>query len=116
MLPLVCLRIYSNNNYHTRDTIVKSRHRLERHLVEDERPSVFGLGSVRSASKFFSCFGIHMNERITEQRMCEFVTSGNLHDEFTPHLRSNGMGIDYTDIKFRFHELISIHKESEHMT
>jgi hypothetical protein len=57
-----------------------------------------------------------MNEHITEHRMCEFVTSGNLHDEFIPHLRSNGMGIDYSDINFRFHELISIHKDSEKMS
>lgn len=77
---------------------------------------VSGLGSVRTSEQFDKCFGIHMKEHITEQRLCEFVVSGNMHDEFVPHLRSNGMGIDYKNINFRFHELISIHKDSEKMS
>lgn len=56
-----------------------------------------------------------MSGHVTEHRMCEFVTSGNLHDEFVPQLRSNEMGIDYSNIHFRFHELISIHKDNERM-
>lgn len=97
--------------------IVKSRHHLEKLLLANEVDSdPFGLGLVRTSQQFYKCFGIHMNEHITEHRMCEFVTAGNLHDEFIPHLRSNGMGIDYNGINFRFHELISIHKDSEHMS
>ncbi len=79
---------------------------------EDATPHEYGLGSVRDVAKFFTLFGIHAAERITEHRLCEFVTTGNMHDEFVPHLREDGMGIDYNRISFRFHELISIHKDS----
>jgi [Skp1-protein]-hydroxyproline N-acetylglucosaminyltransferase len=79
---------------------------------EDATPHEYGLGSVRDMNKFFTLFGIHAAERITEHRLCEFVTTGNMHDEFVPHLRQDGMGIDYNSISFRFHELISIHKDS----
>jgi hypothetical protein len=103
-----------------RAAIVKSRHRLLEHLVstnnDDKTYSdAFGLGAVRTNQQFYTCFGIHMSGHVTEHRMCEFVTSGNLHDEFVPQLRSNEMGIDYSNIHFRFHELISIHKDNERM-
>ncbi|KAL3795044.1 hypothetical protein HJC23_006365 [Cyclotella cryptica] len=101
-------------------TIIKSRHLLDEHLestTNEMLPSdVYGLGSVRTMQQFYKCFGIHMNEHITEHRLCDFVVSGNMHDEFTPHLRSDGIGIDYSKINFRFHELISIHKDSEKMS
>jgi len=79
---------------------------------EDATPHEYGLGAVRDIAKFFTLYGIHASERITEHRLCEFVTTGNMHDEFVPHLRQDGMGIDYNRINFRFHELISIHKDS----
>lgn len=78
---------------------------------EDAIPQEYGLGAVREVSKFFTLFGIHPVEKITEHRLCEFVLTGNMHDEFAPHLRSDGMGIDYNEVSFRFHELISIHKD-----
>jgi hypothetical protein len=78
---------------------------------EDAIPQEYGLGAVREVSKFFTLFGIHPVEKVTEHRLCEFVLTGNMHDEFAPHLRSDGMGIDYNEISFRFHELISIHKD-----
>ena len=96
---------------------VKSRKRLYS-LVglndndEDAIPYEYGLGAVREISKFFTLYGIHASERITEHRLCEFVVTGNMHDEFSPHLRQDGMGIDYNRVSFRFHELISIHKDS----
>mmetsp|Transcript_11101 Transcript_11101/g.23271 ORF Transcript_11101/g.23271 Transcript_11101/m.23271 type:complete len:770 (-) Transcript_11101:94-2403(-) len=86
---------------------------------EDDVPSwdetdkeLFGAGPVRQLKKFFSCFGVHVRQLITEQKLCDFVVSGNLHDEFVGNMRSNGMGIDYDEINFRFHELISIHKDN----
>ena len=103
-----------------RSSIVKSRHRLKDQLTiasnGESYSEPFSLGAVRTPQQFYKCYGIHMKERITEHRLCEFVTSGNLHDEFTAHLRSNGMGIDYSGIDFRFHELISIHKDSERIS
>lgn len=79
---------------------------------EDVIPHEYGLGAVRDIVKFFTLYGIHASERVTEHRLCEFVTTGNMHDEFVPYMRHDGMGIDYNRVSFRFHELISIHKDS----
>jgi hypothetical protein len=75
-------------------------------VLEVER---FGIGKTRTLEKFFSCFGIHVNERITERKLCDFVTSSMMHNSFLKHLRPDGLGINYDDIDFRFHELIRIH-------
>ncbi len=95
----------------------KSRKRLYSligldNIDEDAIPHEYGLGAVRDTAKFFTLYGIHASERVTEHRLCEFVTTGNMHDEFVPYTRHDGMGIDYIRISFRFHELISIHKDS----
>lgn len=94
----------------------KSRKRLYSLIGLDNNdeyaiPQEYGLGAVREVSKFFTLFGIHPVEKVTEHRLCEFVLTGNMHDEFAPHLRPDGMGIDYNEVSFRFHELISIHKD-----
>lgn len=68
----------------------------------------YGIGKVRDVSKFFTCFGIHVQVKRTEHQLCDFVQSGKMHDMFVDSLRSNGMGIDYDNINFRFHELQSI--------
>jgi hypothetical protein len=68
----------------------------------------YGLGKTRDYSKFFSTFGIHAQERVIEKHLCNFVTSGAMHNMFHEHLRSDGMGIDYGLIYFRFHELYNV--------
>jgi len=70
---------------------------------------LYGVGKVREASKFFTLFGIHVKERVAEQKLCDFVTSGHMQSIFIKNLRADGMGIDYSEIHFRFHELIRIH-------
>ena len=85
---------------------------LDNNNDEDVFPHEYGLGAVRDTAKFFTLYGIHASERVTEHRLCEFVTTGNMHDKFVPHMRHDNMGIDYDRISFRFHELISIHKDS----
>jgi len=85
---------------------------LDNIIDEDTIPHEYGLGAVRDTAKFFTLYGIHASEQVTEHRLCEFVTTGNMHDEFVPHIRRDGMGIDYNRISFRFHELISIHKDN----
>lgn len=74
----------------------------------DER--IYGLGKVRDATQFFTCFGVHVGERITERKLCDFVSIGTMHRSFLRHLRSDGMGIDYGQINFRFHELLRMHE------
>lgn len=64
----------------------------------------YGLGNVRTASKFFQYFGMHVQVKRIEQKLCYFVQSGQMHNLFSQSLRRNGMGIDYDRIHFRFHE------------
>lgn len=71
---------------------------------------LYGVGKVRVVAKFFTCFGIHVGEKITEHKLCDYVSGGALHKNFIQHLRSDGMGIDYSKIQFRFHELLRVHE------
>ena len=65
---------------------------------------VFGLGGVRTPEKFFETFGIDVNEQKREDNMCTWVNTdeNSMHSMFTPHLRADGMGIDYDKISFKF--------------
>lgn len=75
------------------------------HANEDQ----YGVGKVRETSKFFNTFGVHVREKITERNLCDFVSSGRMNDNFQEYLRNDGMGIDYSQINYRFHELQNIH-------
>ena len=69
------------------------------HTEEDR----YGLGGVRTPEQFYTTFGIDVVNKVTEDHLCKFVdTGGRMHKEFTPHLRSDGMGIDYSKIHFRW--------------
>jgi len=70
---------------------------------------LFGCGKVRDVSKFFSTFGIHIREKITERKLCDYVSTGSMHKKCSPFLRNDGMGVDYNQIHFRFHELQNNH-------
>ena len=65
---------------------------------------------MRVVSQFFTCFGIHVREKITERKLCDYVSAGALHKKFSQHIRTDGMGIDYSNIQFRFHELLRVHE------
>jgi hypothetical protein len=74
------------------------------------RPNeLFGIGQVRDLGKFFMSFGVHVRERITERKLCDFVGTGRMHRMFHAFLRGDGMGVDYNQIHFRFHELQNNH-------
>lgn len=69
------------------------------HVDED----IYGLGSVRTPEKFYELFGIDVVKKTVEGHLCTFVSDGaKMHKLFTPHLRKDGMGIDYTNIDYRF--------------
>lgn len=70
---------------------------------------LFGLGQGRPVSKFFTAFGIHPAEHITEHKLCNFVSNGRMHELFQTYMRDDGMGINYDRIHFRFHELQDNH-------
>uniref|UniRef100_A0A7S1V0K9 Uncharacterized protein n=1 Tax=Grammatophora oceanica TaxID=210454 RepID=A0A7S1V0K9_9STRA len=69
------------------------------HREED----VYGLGGVRTPEKFYETFGIDVIQKKTEHHLCSFVDQGaKMHLMFTPFLRPDGMGIDYSQITYRF--------------
>lgn len=69
------------------------------HTEED----VYGIGAVRKPEKFYEIFGIDVAKKTIEGHLCSFVhEGGKMHREFTPHLRPDGMGIDYSQINYQF--------------
>jgi hypothetical protein len=77
---------------------------------ETELDELFGVGQSRPIAKFHSSFGIHVRERITERKLCNFVSGGRMHKMFHEHMREDGMGLNYDQINFRFHELQNDHE------
>lgn len=71
------------------------------HTDED----IYGLGGVRTTEKFYETFGIDVVKKKIDN-LCPFVdgqqTGGLMHKMFTPHLRKDGMGIDYSKISFKY--------------
>lgn len=60
--------------------------------------SRYGLGTVRTKEEFYRLFLIDPVARKAVQ-LCPFVRSGNMHHEFMKHLRKDGMGIDYSELR-----------------
>ena len=46
--------------------------------------------------------GIDPLGKTHEHHLCDFVDDGTMHETFVKHLRSNGMGIDYSNIQYQF--------------
>lgn len=67
---------------------------------------IYGLGGVRTPEKFYETFGIHVANLTTEMHMCKWVDAetNSMHTQFTPHLREDGMGINYDEISYRFRD------------
>ena len=61
----------------------------------------YGIGEVRPLQRFFNTFGIHTETQSVEKNLCKFV-GRPMQKEFLPALRSNGMGLDYEKITYRF--------------
>ncbi|GAX23656.1 hypothetical protein FisN_12Hh230 [Fistulifera solaris] len=69
------------------------------HADED----IYGIGGVRTPEKFYETFGINVKAKKVEGHLCSFVdTGGKMHYEFSPFLRSDGMGVDYSKINYKF--------------
>ena len=61
--------------------------------------AMYGIGEKRDIEQFFTLFGIDRKKRVADDRLCLFVSSGNMHRNFhDAHLRRDGMGIDYNAI------------------
>ena len=63
---------------------------------------LYTLGRVRTTTKFFKTFGIHVAEETVEPHLCRFVKGREMMEKFRPALRENGMGLDYDKIDFEF--------------
>lgn len=63
----------------------------------------YGLGGVRTPEQFYETFGIDVFKKKTQGHLCTFVMEkAKMHKKFTPFLRKDGMGIDYTKIHYKF--------------
>ena len=71
------------------------------HVEED----IYGIGSVRTPEKFYELFGIDVVKKTTEGHLCRLVGAdgeAKMHKLFTPKLRTDGMGINYDEIIYRW--------------
>jgi len=81
--------------------IVNMNPEVDRSEWSHEDEDIYGLGMVRTPEKFYSTFGIDVVNKKTHQNLCSFVEAGRMHKLFIPKLRSDGMGIDYSLVKYQ---------------
>ena len=74
----------------------------------------YGLGGVRQPETLMEILGIHVKEHTMEGHLCKFVNSGLMHRLFTPQLRPDGMGIDYSRIDYIWVDQYGSAAEDEH--
>ena len=77
-------------------------HMKDKEWIKDDALK-FGLGKARDVQLFFDTFGIHVESQTIEKNLCKFV-GRPMQKRFIPFLRSNGMGLDYDKINFRWKE------------
>ena len=82
--------------------IVHMNPEISRERWDHTEEKRYGLGGVRAPELFYDIFGIDVVRKKTEHHLCEFVEGGKMHRDFTSHLRPDGMGIDYSQISYRF--------------
>jgi len=82
--------------------IVHMNPELDSNMWDHTDADKFGLGGVRTPEKFFDIFGIDVVNKSTQGHLCSFVDTGDMHKMFTPFLRADGMGIDYSKIDYKF--------------
>ena len=77
---------------------------IPRQVWDHTEEDVYGIGGVRTPEQFYETFGIDVVHKKIEHNLCSFVEKGQMHKDFTKFLRSDGMGIDYSKIQYRFKE------------
>ena len=55
-------------------------------------------------------FGIDAVNKKTCNRLCNFVQPGGMHKMFTPLLREDKMGIDYSNVDFEIYKYLGLDK------
>lgn len=81
--------------------IVKMNPEVDSSFWDHKEEAFYGLGGVRTPEKFYSTFGIDVHAKKTHNHLCDFVETGTMHKKFMPHLRSDGMGVDYSRITYK---------------
>jgi hypothetical protein len=87
--------------------IVKMNPEVERSFWSHAEEDRYGIGNVRTPEKFYETFGIDVVNKLAEQKLCQFVSTGIMHKRFMKYLRDDGMGVDYSKVQYR-------HKESNY--
>jgi hypothetical protein len=72
----------------------------------------YGIGQARDIKRFFETFGIHVESQTVEHNLCKFV-GRPMQRKFIPYLRTNGMGLDYDELDFKFVDLNKKKEEEE---
>mmetsp|Transcript_18299 Transcript_18299/g.27806 ORF Transcript_18299/g.27806 Transcript_18299/m.27806 type:complete len:665 (-) Transcript_18299:181-2175(-) len=67
------------------------------HIEED----IYGIGKVRTPELFYITFGIDVMRKVAKPGLCNFVEKGKMHRQFQKYLRPDGIGIDYSKIKYK---------------
>lgn len=81
--------------------MLKSSDHVEWNNIEETK---YGLGQVRKVKKFLDTFGIDLDTKSVDHRLCQFV-GAPMNRMFLPHLRSDRMGIDYDKIQINFKDI-----------
>ena len=84
------------------DTDTTTNEKMNHVTIENTK---YGIGHVRDRSTYYETFGIHPQTKtaLSKQELCGFVQH-TMHNEFTSHMKQDGMGIDYDNVpKNNFH-------------
>jgi len=70
----------------------------------------YNLGKDRPIEWFNQLYGVDCKNNLPQgKKLCPFVTSGKMHYEYTKHMRSNKLGIDYSKVP----EIIEFEKNKD---
>ena len=88
---------------HRLNTIIRARptFQYDKTGVYFKEVQPYGLGTVRSTDKFYQTFGIDTTKETVQDNLCRFVGKP-MHYIFIQHLRDDTMGIDYSNIDYKF--------------
>lgn len=92
--------------YHRLNGIIGvGNHAVNFNRVEQD---MYGLGNVRKLQQFYHTFGIDVKGSEMERGLCDFVQGigihKSMHAKFSPYIRYDAIGIDYSRINFAFVE------------
>lgn len=79
----------------------KTREEKEKEFVDYKK---YGIGNARSVDLFYDLYGIDRASETVAKGLCLFAGK-NMHYVYLQHLRDNRMGIDYTNMTYRFKDV-----------